>query len=500
MNYIRSFLRSFLGLRGKLTLTYTVVTVSAMLAIEVLGIAGFLLLNNWLGAPEQSYFHDVIFVLYPRVAPYLETDPPDIEGLQQWVDSTYDAGYASAAPAGWTDSPAAPIAEDKPFYVLSLEGTIMAAAPERERDKIGKPYALPNVQGSGRMVDFASEGNLTVSGLYELAPDGSYFVVVPVLNRETWEPLAVMTLYVEPPPPWLLTIGPEILAAILLTAIVLTVAVVPFGALFGFIMSRGLTRRLRSLAMAADAWSHGDFGVMPNAQGRDELGDLQERLVYMANQLQGTLETQQELVALQERNRLARELHDTVKQQIFAAAMQMRAARNLVDRDPDGMRGHIEEAEKLLKASQQDLTMIINEMRPAALENQTLEQALRSHLKMWSQQTAIEGRFRVGGNGRLPAEVERALYRVAQEALANTAKHSQASQAMVDLRTTQDYATLTIADNGAGFDMSQVESEGFGLQSIKQRIEELGGTLTISSKPGKGTTLWAEVPLRRRVA
>src|SRR5690606_38497900 len=108
--------------------------------------------------------------------------------------------------------------------------------------------------------------------------------------------------------------------------------------------------------------------------------------------------------------------------------------------------------------------------------------------------------FRVGGNGRLPAEVERALYRVAQEALANTAKHSQASQAMVDLRTTQDYATLTIADNGAGFDMSQVESEGFGLQSIKQRIEELGGTLTISSKPGKGTTLWAEVPLRRRVA
>jgi NarL family two-component system sensor histidine kinase LiaS len=500
MNRIRTFLRSFLGLRGKLTLTYTVVTVSAMLAIEVLGLAGLLLLNSWFGAPEQSYFDDVIYVLYPRAAPYLETDPPDIEGLQQWVDSTYDAGYASAAPVGWADSPAAPIAEDKPFYVLSLDGTIMAAAPESARDDIGQPYALPNVEGSRYMMEIARDGWLSVSGLYEQAPDGSYYVVVPVLHRETLEPLGMITLYVEPPPPWLVTFGPEILMAILLTAIVLTVAVVPFGALFGFIMSRGLTRRLKSLALAADAWSRGDFGVRPSAEGRDELGDLQERLVYMANQLQGTLETQQELVGLQERNRLARELHDTVKQQVFAAAMQMRAARNLAGRDEDGMRRHIEEAEKLLKTSQQDLTMIINEMRPAALENQTLEQALRSHLKMWSQQTTIEGRLRVGGNGRLPAEVERALYRVAQEALANTAKHSQASQAMVDLRTTQDYATLTIADNGAGFDMSQVESQSFGLQSIRQRVEELGGTLTVSSKPGKGTTLWAEIPLRRRLA
>lgn len=505
MNRLRAFLRSFLGLRGKLTLTYTVVTVSAMVAIELLGIAVVLLLTYAVGTPQQEYFRDVIYVLYPRAAPYLETDPPDVAGLQNWLDTTYEAGYASAAPTGWTDSAAAPIADGSPFYVLSLDGTVLAAAPQSAGEEISEPYTLPNVEGSERMLDLARQGNIMTSQLYAPAPNGTYYVVVPILNRDASEPLGMMTLYVEPPPPWLLTIGPQILTAVLVTALVLTIAIVPFGALFGFIMSRGLTGRLKSLSKAADAWSQGNFAVIPKAQGRDELGDLQDRLINMANQLQSSLQTQQELVAMEERNRLARELHDTVKQQIFAAVMQLRAAKNLANEGLGAPQNHkaisqrLDAVEELLKASQHDLATIINEMRPAALEGRSLVTVLRSHLETWSQHTGIKARLQVEGERSLPTNVERALYRVVQEALANTARHSRATRASLKLRYTQDYVTLALADDGVGFDTTQPETVGFGLQSIRQRISELGGTLTITSKPGEGATLWAEVPLQRRL-
>lgn len=498
MNSIRAFWRSFLGLRGKLTLTYTAVTVSAMLAIEILGILSLLTLNAILGYPEGSYIQDVIYVLYPRAAAYLETDPPDLEGLQAWTEATYAAGYASLPPTNWSDSPAARIAEPHPMYVVARDGTIVAAAPQHAHRDIGQPYIPPNIEGADFMLAAAQEGHLSVGQLYGMAPDGTFFVIVPVLHRISREPIGMITLYVEQPPSWLLTFGPTVVRFVLVTAFLLILGITPFGALFGFIMSRGLTRRLKSLSQAADAWSHGDFSVMPKDRGRDELGDLQNRLIHMATQLESLLQTRQELAGLEERNSLARELHDTVKQQVFAAIMQLRAAKNLVDDNPDALKRHLAETEKLLKVSQNDLTLIINEMRPAALEGQSLVTALRSYLDMWSQHTGIKTDLQVQGERSLSVNIERALYRVAQESLANTARHSQATHVAIHLRYAADFVTLSLEDNGRGFDLTQPETTGFGLQSMQQRVTELGGTLTISSKPGVKTTLWAEIPVHRR--
>lgn len=491
MRRVRSFLRSFLGLRGKLTMTYTAVTVAALLAIEVLAIVVILVLFR----RPDSYFQDIVFVLYPHAAGYLESDPPDMEGLQQWVDATYESGYASPAPSGVFDSPAAPLAEGYPFYVLSVDGIVLAAAPQGAQSRIGSRYTVPAIDRSALMFERARLGGLDADGLVSRAPDGTYYILVPVLSFESSEPLAIIALYVEPPPPWLLAVGPQILTTLLVTGLLLVVAITPFGALFGFVMSRGLTVRLRSLSDAADAWSRGDFAAMPNARGRDEVGELQERLINMAGQLQSLLQTQQELAVLQERNHLARELHDTVKQQVFAATMQLRAAQNVAATDAERLNQHLREVEKLLKVSQRDLTSIINEMRPAALTEQSLAGALQSHLDMWSQQSGIQANLRVQGERRGGADVERALYRVVQEGLANTAKHSAASRATIELCYTADYVTLKLADNGIGFDVDKAQAAGFGLQSIRERISELGGALTITSKPGAGTVVWAEVPL-----
>lgn len=500
MNPVLDFLRSFLGLRGKLTLTYTAVTVCAMLAIEIVGIAGLLTLNSVLGVPEGSYVQDVVYVLYPRAAVYLEADPPDVDGLQAWVDETFDSGYASLPARSWSDSAAARIAEQHPFYVVGLDGTILAAAPEDARSEIGQQYVPPEVEGVDDMIEAAMEGDLYNRRLYRRTPDGTLFVIVPIVHRESQAVMGYIALNVKPPPPWLLSVGPTILGIILVTAILLILGVMPFATLFGFIMSRGLTRRLRALSQAADAWSHGDFSAAPTYRDRDELGDLQDRLIHMAAQLEGLLQTRQELAGLEERNRLARELHDTVKQQIFAAMMQLRAAKNLADTNPAGLKQHLGEVEKLLKVSQSELTMIINEMRPAALEGQSLVGALRSYLEMWSKHTGIVADLQVQGERSVAVNVERALYRVVQEALANTARHSRASRAAIQLRYTSEYVTLSLEDNGRGFDATQPETTGFGLQSMRQRVAELGGTLTITSKPEAGATVWAEIPLHRSLA
>jgi NarL family two-component system sensor histidine kinase LiaS len=294
----------------------------------------------------------------------------------------------------------------------------------------------------------------------------------------------------------LLQTGPTILAWVAFTGVLLLIAVTPFGALFGFIMSLGLTRRLDALASAADAWSEGNFRSLPVDRSKDEIGALSVRLRNMAERVQNLMQTQQQLAQVEERNRLARELHDTVKQETFAVFMQVRAARNLLDSDPTTARKHLEAAEELIKTTQQDLGQIIGELRPAALEGQGLPTALRAALTTWSQHTRIPNTFKVRGERTLPLETEQALYRVSQEALSNIARHSHASAVTVRLDYEPSSVCLTIEDNGAGFRPAEQNGKGYGMQSMRERMAGVGGTLSIRSEPGSGTQLTATAPVR----
>jgi NarL family two-component system sensor histidine kinase LiaS len=226
------------------------------------------------------------------------------------------------------------------------------------------------------------------------------------------------------------------------------------------------------------------------------------RMRNMAERLHNLLQTQQQLAMLEERNRLARELHDTIKQQIFAALMQVRAARNLMQSDLAGAGRHIEEAESLIKTSQQDLGQIISELRPAALDGQGLASALRVYAENWSKHARMLATLKVTNERALPFEIELALYRVAQEALSNVARHSHASAVTLNL----DYSAasnsgdqarqvrLTIQDNGIGFEPAHPPRNGYGLLTMRERLETVKGVLEIHSPPGGGTTLTATVP------
>jgi signal transduction histidine kinase len=201
----------------------------------------------------------------------------------------------------------------------------------------------------------------------------------------------------------------------------------------------------------------------------------------------------QELAVVEERNRLARDLHDSVKQQVFAIGMQLGAARASLDEQAEAF-AHVVEAERLARQAGQELTTLIRQLRPAALERKTLAATLQQLAGEWSRQSNIPVQVRLEGAAALARPAEEALLRVAQEALANAARHSGATAVEISLvgeaaagdGPPARSASLTIADNGRGFDRSTV-AKGVGLDSMRERLEALGGRLTVESEPGKGT-------------
>lgn len=492
-------LRFFRSLRGKLILTYTFVTVLALLALEIVVLVAGVFVFSLLDIDRRDYLADIQLVLYLNANGYLEPGQEDLSGLQAWLAERYASGRASDDPYGYLDSPAALIVPGSDMFVLAGDGTVVAEAPARaEASLIGRPYSPPEVPGAAQLLEMAQGGASDPNLLYVRLPSGNYLVMVPVPQPSGSAVVVagIIVVTVAPEPALIFTVWPLLLGAVVVTAILLLAAVAPFAALFGFIMSRGLTGRLGALAAAADAWSEGDFSRFPHDRAQDEIGNLGRRLRHMAERIQSLLQTQNELAALQERNRLARELHDTVKQQSFATLMQVRAARNLLAQppesaDPATVARHLAGAEALIKTSQGELGRLIAELRPAALEGQGLAAALRAYAETWAAHSRIPATVQVQNERALPLETEQALYRVAQEALANVARHSRASAVGLRLAYAPGAVRLVVQDNGVGFDPAMAEAaEGFGLLSMRQRLAALGGLLVVESGPS-GTTVTA---------
>jgi NarL family two-component system sensor histidine kinase LiaS len=180
-------------------------------------------------------------------------------------------------------------------------------------------------------------------------------------------------------------------------------------------------------------------------------------------------------------------LHDSTKQQAFALSAQLDAVHSLIGRDLPAAERHLQQAERLADTLRQELATMILDLRPPALGQQNLVGALRSYATEWAQHSLITTTVDVEGERALSLEVERALFRIAQEALANVARHSQAQSAELQLVYTTEHVTLTIYDDGQGFDPDQVMA-GVGLHSMRERASLLSqGVLTFSSTPGNGT-------------
>jgi signal transduction histidine kinase len=206
-------------------------------------------------------------------------------------------------------------------------------------------------------------------------------------------------------------------------------------------------------------------------------------------------ERSRELSTIEERKRLARELHDSVTQTLFSIGLTAEAASELVEADPARARAQLGRLQELTRAAMAEMRSLIFELRPAELETEGLAAALRKHVEVLRRLHGQEIELRVEGDRRLPPDVEKGLLRIAQEALGNALRHSGADHVLLTLDAHDSRVELGVTDDGSGFDPGEAaqRSRRLGLTSMRERAEALGGTLSIDSEPGEGTTIRVEV-------
>jgi len=202
-------------------------------------------------------------------------------------------------------------------------------------------------------------------------------------------------------------------------------------------------------------------------------------------------EQAQQGAALEERQRLARELHDSVSQALYGIALGARTARTLLVRDPPAAVEPVDYILSLAEAGLAEMRALIFELRPESLENEGLNAAIRKHVEAVQARHGIHVDFLPGEEPDLPLAVKEAVYRIAQESLTNVVKHSQATQVRVILASTGAGLELEVADNGTGFDTAGDFPGHLGLRSMRERAEKSGGRLEISSQAGVGTRVIA---------
>ncbi|MET8504007.1 GAF domain-containing sensor histidine kinase [Streptomyces sp. NPDC004787] len=208
-------------------------------------------------------------------------------------------------------------------------------------------------------------------------------------------------------------------------------------------------------------------------------------------------ERSRELTIAEERSRLAHELHDAVSQKLFSLRLTAQAAAALVDRDPARAKGELQQVAALAAEAADELRAAVVELRPAALDEDGLVHTLRTQVQVLDRAHTARVTFDAVGVRALPAAQEEALLRVAQEALHNALRHSGAGLVTVALtRSGPGGVRLAVTDDGKGFEPSTVRSAGrhLGLVSMRDRAAGVGGTLTVTSAPGRGTTIEMEVP------
>ncbi|MBE8124239.1 sensor histidine kinase [Lacticaseibacillus rhamnosus] len=209
-----------------------------------------------------------------------------------------------------------------------------------------------------------------------------------------------------------------------------------------------------------------------------------------------------EAILTGERHRLARELHDSVSQQLFAAMMMLSALRSVAARDPkqEALNKQLDTIQKVINEAQAEMRALLLHLRPTNLEGKSLKQGIIQLLKELQTRITIKITWQLD-DIQLNAAAEDNLFRIVQELLSNTLRHAKADSLEVYLKRLQDMVILRMVDDGVGFDPKETSSNGnYGLANIKERAAAMGGTAKVVSVVGQGTSVEVRVPLSKDVA
>lgn len=516
-----TFLDQFSRLRWKLTLSYFGVTIFALIMAELIGIMA---ISIWVVTEAKVSKEEIIQELstseiinfddqrlaekldivrlditlgeYVSIGSrFLSSLPPDNLGLAQFL-GTFSDTIVNIKPieigsfvinASNTNILSVVYLDNEGRFISSIPHSLVNTTPGKKID----PELIPGLSKSLQAVKDGSKdyedviqrmGENVIVGAVPIPDENNPSITVGIL---AFEHKSTITEILQ----W-----DKISRQIGFSLIIITGLAGLFGIIFGFITAKMLTSRLDRVTTSARAWSQGNFTVLVDDKNKDELSQLGHTLNNMAVQMDNLLDERQEISIMEERNRLARELHDSVKQQAFAASAQLAAAHSLFRQNPDEAADNLTEAEKLVDDVRRELTNLIHELRPAALRGEGLVKASRLLASETENLLGIPILVRVQGERTIPLDIEQTLYRILQGALSNVARHSFAQRIDIHLTYSRREILVSIEDDGIGFTPAE-QSFGIGLKSIQERTDLVDGTLQIFSRPGSGTKLIIRAPI-----
>ena len=411
-------------------------------------------------------------------------DDVDAVALHTWLD-------------GWVlrlQQPRGGLTPDESYVLLELVDAPLAAAVltpdghELARSS-GDGRWKPEIPTAAENATKAANGSATRLVGAD-SPQRIRRVIAPVRD-DAGNALGILFVELRLPPPWRHLLVDSSFESPTVFGFLLV-----FGIASSIFLAWWVTRRLNRVARAATAWSRGDFSDRIGDSSHDELGGLSALLDRMALDLRGLMRSRAQLATLAERQRLARDLHDTVKQKAFALNLQLATARRLLGDGPGTDR--LAQAQRLTQQIQQELAQILDELRASDTDLPFIER-VRARAIDWSHTSGLAPSFSMDDLPPLSNAHEESLLRILDEALANVLRHAGATRIEIALRREADRVRLTIADNGRGIAVDHIS--GMGLHNMRDRAEALpGGRFELDAPTGQGTRVAVSFVVAERAA
>jgi signal transduction histidine kinase len=284
---------------------------------------------------------------------------------------------------------------------------------------------------------------------------------------------------------------------LLMPGLVVLVLLLPVGLLFGLLSTGRMIRRIRRLAESTATMADGDLQTRVRVSGGDEVGRLEEGFNWMAERLESAVQLERDTAGAAarraERTRIARDLHDSVSQDLFSLSLLAGGMRRALPAE-SALRRQAESMERTVDHTMREMRAMLLELRPVTLDDAGLVAALDELCRAYEARLGIRISADVEELQVEPA-VELAVLRVAQEALGNAARHGAAKTIELSVAEVEGHVVMAISDQGQGFDPAQVgERHGMGLELMRERVTELGGTFDVASAPAHGTTVRVRIP------
>ncbi|WP_020060187.1 sensor histidine kinase [Bacillus sp. 123MFChir2] len=280
------------------------------------------------------------------------------------------------------------------------------------------------------------------------------------------------------------------------------------GGIVGYAIGYYMQQRIQGLTTFLFEVERGNFPRDASFTGEDEFQEVERKVIALARRLeeqaglfqkvtneraQWNEEMRQQAIS-EERHRLARELHDSVSQQLFAMSMMMSAINEQTTHIPEGTQKQLKLVENMVVNAQSEMRALLLHLRPVQLEGKKLTEGIEELLTELSRKQHMKIEWLIEPI-QLKKGVEDHLFRIVQEALSNTLRHAKAKKTEVRLRQIDEYAILKIIDDGVGFEVGVNKAGSYGLRSMQERVHEIGGTLKVLSFPNKGTQIEVKVPI-----